>query len=224
MSASPPRMCCGHDVHVLPGPQERREGLGQLDLDVLVVDDLQVLDQVEAAAGADRDLRVHDRLVGELDVLGREGLAVAPLHAALERDLPDQPVRRDAAVLARRHLDREVGDELALVVHVPERVEHAGLGHVLRAAVDVEQRVELHRLLRHADDDAVLVLGRAQHRGCPHGDEARTRGTRAGDEVAPGQARRSLMGHLSSCLSVATLSGPSGGAGRARRAARRRRS
>ncbi len=142
-------------MHVLPGPDEGRVGARQLHLHGVVVDDLEVLDRVEAAAGAHRYLGIDDRLVGELDVVRRKGLPVAPLDVALQIDLPDEAVGRDAAIGARRHLGREVRDEIAVLVDVPERIEHAGFGHVLGAGVDVEERVELHRLLRHRHDDAV---------------------------------------------------------------------
>ena len=140
-----------HDVHALPRPDERHIGALQHDLDRMVVDHLEAVDQVETAARARGNLGVDDGLVGEFDVLGGEGLAVAPFDVALQVDLPGATVRGNAAILAGRQLGGEVRDELALVVDVPERIEHQGLGNGVGAAIRIEQRVELHRFLGRAE-------------------------------------------------------------------------
>ena len=113
----------------------------------------ELLDPVVARPAADRDLRIDHGLVGEHHVLGGEGLAVMPLHVGPKFDGPGQPVGRNAAVLLRRNLGREVGDELAGFVDLPERVEHRELDRRLHARVDVEQRIEVHGLLRVADHE-----------------------------------------------------------------------
>src|SRR5713101_7174586 len=95
---------CGHNVHVLPRPEEWREGPREFHLYRIVVDHLEVLDRIEAAARADRDLGIYDGLVGELDILAGEGLSVAPLHISLEGDLPFEAVWGDTAIAAGWHL------------------------------------------------------------------------------------------------------------------------
>ena len=186
----PPQDVLRDDVHVLPRPQERHEGARQFHLDRMVVLHAEGLDQVEARTRPHRDRRVHDGLVGELDILRGEGLAVRPFHVALEVHRPGQPIGRDTAILPRRHLHREVRDEVALVVHIPQRIEQAGFGHVLGAGIDIEQRVELYRFLRHRQDDAVPVDGLRPDGG--RGEQRRGTGKNT--------AARNPDGHVASLL------------------------
>ena len=60
--------------------------------------------------------------VVEDEVVGREGLAVVPLHAALQLPGDGAPVLRDGAVLERRHFRRQHRDEVRLGVPARERL------------------------------------------------------------------------------------------------------
>ena len=196
-----------HDVHVLPRPGEGDVRLGQLDLDMRRVDHLEVLDQVKAAAAADGDRRVDHRLVGELDVLGGERLAIGPFHIGAQLDLPHQPVGRDATVLPRRHLGRQVGIEVAALITAPERVEHADFRDVLGAGIDPEQRVELHGLLGHAQDhpfavDCLGVAGSQPRRQDQRGGERAGNDAAAGNSETLGQSHRSLLCGVDWCFVV----------------------
>ncbi len=137
----------GHDRGLLPGHEIGRVVVLQRHPDRMVVRRLVVRDVVVAVAAAHGDLRVQQRLEREDHVGGGEGLAVVPGDAGTQLDGPGAAVGADAAVLLRRHLDGEVRDERALRVELPQRVEHRELDRRLHPGVDIEQRVEVDRLL-----------------------------------------------------------------------------
>ena len=125
-----------------------------------------------ALAAAHRDFRIHDDVESEGDIVGGERLAVMPQHVGPQLDGPGEAVLGDAAVLDRRNLGGEIGDELALRVDLPQCIKHNEFDRSLDAGVDIKQRIEVDRLLRHADDAlarrrGLRGIGQQQRRAHP---------------------------------------------------------
>src|SRR5215207_4987960 len=140
------------------GPERRR--LFERHLDAVAVEllDLAIL---VAADRRGSDGRVAGVFPVEDAIVGGERLAVVPGHVALELPGHRQAVGREAAVLARRDLGREHGEEVAVRIPAGERlVEDARAVLVLGA--DRKMRVEQRRALppEHLEGPAAAALRR----------------------------------------------------------------
>ncbi len=140
-------------------PEHVRLGRVGHDLDVRVVDHLGAGDAV-GVRGEVEELVVDDVVEGEGDVARRDGLAVVPGGAFTDGEGPL------LAVLGHLPGGRELRARLEVlgvepdeevVVHVPEHVVDA---------LDADERVQVVRLLHHADlQDELLAVGRRRARG-----------------------------------------------------------
>ena len=179
----------GEDRHVECG--EHGVGLLGGDDHGVVVRRLHLGDPGEVA-DVHAQLLPQDAVVGVRHVLGRQWLAVAPLHVVADMEGPDPAAVGDAAVLRRRHLGGEVRHRLVVgVVPREEVVADAealpGDGVVRRERVHVVDVA----LQAHAVDDGRCGWGgrrrrRRQRRGRQqHGDHEQQQddGRQAGPEL-----------------------------------------
>ena len=144
---------------------------------------------------------VQDGVVGELDVVGRQGLAVVPLHAGPELEGVDLAVGGDAPAL------RQLRDHLHLVVD----------GH--QAVEDVLQDPLGHHVGRHDGVQGAGLPERAPHHG-PAGRQASAGGSLSGCSTSTASIRPvRLTDSIFGCLQIAPPCGlpPAGRSGCAER-------
>ena len=156
-------------------PEHVRLGRAGEDLDVRVVDDLRPGD----AVGVRREIQelvVDDVVEGERHVAGGDGDAVLPHGPFADGEDPLFAVLRDRPLggeLRPRLQVLGVEADEEVVVHVPEHVVDA---------LDADERVQVVRLLHHADVQRELLLGRRAGRGGGAGDADRRRQQEQQDE------------------------------------------
>jgi len=97
--------------------QEGCEDLLSMEDDGVVVRGIRARDVVKPGRGGGIVLGIHDLLVGEDDVLGRERLAVGPPHAVAQVEGVRQFIAGDAPACG------QVGSEVPLRVRPDEQIE-----------------------------------------------------------------------------------------------------
>ena len=95
-------------------------GLGRVHDDREVVRHVERRDVIPAKLRVGREVGIHDRLPGGVDVLGREGRAVVECHALAELEGVDQAIRADLERLG------QVGNDLLVAVVSHQTAEDAG--------------------------------------------------------------------------------------------------
>src|SRR5262249_7708506 len=131
-----------NDAGLLPGHDIGREALLELDAHSVVIDRLIALDMFVAIAAAHHHLGIAADIEREDDVGGTERFAVMPLDAGTELDRPGEAVRGNAAILRRRDISGEIGQELAFRIELPQRIEDDEFDRGLDAGIDIEKRIE----------------------------------------------------------------------------------
>ncbi len=156
-------------VETIPG--EVRVYLAEVKNDGVRVRRFHPTDDVPALARFDVDVRMHHDLPAELRVVGGDGNAVVPASVLPDAIGIGEMIGRDAAVLHRRNLLDEIGNEIEPVVVLHELAEDE--------VADVDGRdhgvygfVQDLGLLLHADDEAAALSGRPAGVGPPSGARA----------------------------------------------------
>jgi hypothetical protein len=115
-------------------------------------DDLDVGDLLVAVAAVGAEMRVVDKFQRVLHVVGGEWRAVMPDDIRAQFDAPIQTVLGDAAIADGGNLSRQLRNEIATAIDVPQWAEYVPMDALIH--LDMwHQRVEYRRLLRQADND-----------------------------------------------------------------------
>ena len=146
-------MCFGHDAVRHVNRHEGGDDVLEGEDDGLRVLDGDGGDVLAQARRADRAaVRVHVEFVGELHIVGGEGLAVVPLDALLQREGEGLAVRRDlpfGGEVRRRLQGIRIGKD--------ERVEEQR-HEAVRDDIALRHRVEGGDIAARADDDRAALL------------------------------------------------------------------
>ena len=121
-------------------------------------------ERVEVGSVRRRHFRIEDRVERERDVTGGEGLAVVPLHAALELERVREPVAGHLPRLGQERLDVEA------LIELDQAVEEGPLGDV-GLAVGGHDRVERRGIAAEPDDEVLAGGPTRRGREADDGDE-----------------------------------------------------